>query len=85
MSIKTDLDSPILICQVFLNIIENTVKYSYKTDYPLDEVESSVKYNEVVYTIKDNGVGIVKISRQKSLVYLTELGIQTNTKEAELT
>lgn len=49
---------PILIFQVFLNIIENAVKYSHKVASPVVSVEGFVENNEVVYKIKDNGIGI---------------------------
>jgi len=49
---------PILIFQVFLNIIENAVKYSHKIDIPIVSVGGSSDANEVIYTVKDNGIGM---------------------------
>lgn len=51
---------PILIFQVFLNIIENAVKYSHKIELPIVSVEGITDSNETVYIIKDNGIGMDK-------------------------
>lgn len=49
---------PILIFQVFLNVIENAVKYSHKVIRPIVSVEGTMDASYVVYRISDNGVGI---------------------------
>lgn len=49
---------PILIFQVFLNIIENAVKYSTKIDLPVVSVNGCIENEDVVYRISDNGIGI---------------------------
>lgn len=46
-----------LINQVFMNLISNGVKYSSKKEKPVVEINSSVKDNEVIYSVSDNGVG----------------------------
>ncbi len=51
---------PILIFQVFLNIIENAVKYSHKIELPIVSVDGITDSNETVYIIKDNGIGMDK-------------------------
>lgn len=48
---------PVLIRQVWQNLISNAIKYSQKKDVSLIEISSSVKANSVVFSIKDNGVG----------------------------
>lgn len=76
-----DLDGdPILIFQVFANIIENAVKYSHKTEYPLVEVEGYVENDEIVYTIKDNGVGMSE-DQQTKIFGLFNRGGQTDEYE----
>nr|WP_314498474.1 ATP-binding protein [uncultured Chryseobacterium sp.] len=75
LSNTPDLDGdPILIFQVFLNIIENAVKYSHKTDYPLVEIEGCVENNEVIYTIKDNGVGMSEDQQTKIFGLFNRVG-----------
>jgi PAS domain S-box-containing protein len=49
-----DLD---MIRQVWGNLISNAVKYTGKKEKALIEVSSSRKAHEVVYCVKDNGVG----------------------------
>ncbi|GHE44602.1 ATP-binding protein [Sphingobacterium griseoflavum] len=49
---------PILLFQVFLNVIENAVKYSHKQALPKVVIDGSSMYQETVYRISDNGVGI---------------------------
>ena len=46
-----------LIRQVWINLISNAVKYSANRDKPLIEINSFRKENEIIYRIKDNGVG----------------------------
>jgi len=65
---------PILIFQVFLNVIENAVKYSQKTDHPVVEVDGFVELNEVIYTIKDNGVGMNEDQQTKIFELFNRVG-----------
>lgn len=44
--------------QIFFNIIGNAVKYSSKEKNPLIAINSSRKQGFIVYTIRDNGIGI---------------------------
>lgn len=54
-----DVDGdPVLLFQVFLNIIENAVKYSHKTSFPIVSIDGAIVENNVVYRISDNGIGI---------------------------
>lgn len=46
-----------MIRQVWTNLISNAIKYSQKNQQPQIEIGSFKKDNEVVYYIKDNGVG----------------------------
>ncbi len=46
-----------LIHQVWLNLLSNAIKYSSKKDAPKIEITSEKKDKEIIYTIKDNGVG----------------------------
>lgn len=47
-----------LITQVFTNLIGNAVKYSSKSDDPAVSITAEDNYNEIVYSITDNGIGI---------------------------
>ena len=40
-----------------LNFISNAVKYSSKLRHPVVEIDSVKKDEEIIYSIKDNGVG----------------------------
>lgn len=46
-----------LLQQAFFNLIANAVKFSSKKVHPLVEIYSEENNKEVIYTIKDNGVG----------------------------
>jgi PAS domain S-box-containing protein len=46
-----------LIHQVWLNLLSNAIKYSSKKEKPEIEISSEQRGNEIIYTIKDNGVG----------------------------
>lgn len=46
-----------LMHQVMFNLISNAVKYSSKNANPWVEIESEEKDTEIVFSIKDNGVG----------------------------
>ncbi|UEG55259.1 GAF domain-containing protein [Mucilaginibacter daejeonensis] len=47
-----------MITQVFLNLLNNAIKYSARSNPPTVSVEGREYNNEVIYIIKDNGVGI---------------------------
>lgn len=47
-----------MITQVFTNLIGNAVKYSLMTEKPKIEVAAYIDGGEIIYTIKDNGIGI---------------------------
>jgi PAS domain S-box-containing protein len=47
----------IAIKQVWLNLISNAIKYSKLKDKAIIEIDSELKDNEVIYSIKDNGAG----------------------------
>jgi len=51
---KADIN---LIKQVWINLISNAIKYSGKSAKPHVEIGSSKKESEIIYFIKDNGVG----------------------------
>ncbi|MEO7982562.1 MAG: ATP-binding protein [Bacteroidota bacterium] len=46
-----------LMRQVWINLVGNAIKYSGKTQDPEIAISSEKKDGEIVYTIKDNGVG----------------------------
>ena len=47
-----------MIAQVFANIINNAIKYSSRSNPPKVKIEGKETNSEVIYSIKDNGVGI---------------------------
>ncbi|HLG01993.1 MAG TPA: ATP-binding protein [Bacteroidia bacterium] len=46
-----------LMHQVMFNLLSNAVKYSSKKENPLVEIYSEKKDHEIIYTVRDNGVG----------------------------
>ncbi|CAN5810795.1 hypothetical protein BH11BAC7_BH11BAC7_31440 [soil metagenome] len=46
-----------LIHQVWLNLLSNAIKYSSKKETPKIEISCEKKNKEIIYSIKDNGVG----------------------------
>ena len=48
---------PVLLSQVFVNLISNAIKYSSKSSNPTVEIGSFEKGDENVYYVKDNGAG----------------------------
>lgn len=48
---------PVLIHQLWENLISNAVKYTRKTEYPAIEIGSYKKDDKMVYFVKDNGAG----------------------------
>jgi len=51
--------------QVFLNIINNAVKYSSQQDQPRVEIEGIEESETVIYKISDNGIGIPEEDKHK--------------------
>lgn len=49
---------PVMLSQVFSNIISNAVKYSMMADPQQVSIDGVEKDSEVIYTITDNGLGI---------------------------
>lgn len=54
-SVKGDA---VMLWQVFSNIISNAVKYSQHATKPAVSIEGKVVEHQVIYTVKDNGIGI---------------------------
>lgn len=52
------MGSPVLISQIFSNLIGNAVKYSLVKDHPAVHIEGVKEEDEVIYKIQDNGIGI---------------------------
>ena len=50
---------------LFLNLIENAVKFHSKEKSPVIEVTSELKDNQFLYIIKDNGIGIAENEMDK--------------------
>lgn len=48
---------PVLIKQLFFNLISNALKYSRTTPNPTIEIGSSLAGDETIFYIKDNGIG----------------------------
>ncbi|WP_449401157.1 sensor histidine kinase [Chryseobacterium wanjuense] len=51
--------------QVFLNIINNAVKYSSHKEHPKIEIEGFEAGDKIIYRIKDNGIGIPEEEKHK--------------------
>lgn len=47
-----------LLYQLFMNLINNAIKFSSKRETPILEIYSEIQKNRVTYFIKDNGIGI---------------------------
>jgi chemotaxis family two-component system sensor kinase Cph1 len=54
-----------MVHQVFLNIVNNAVKYSSQKEQPKVEIEGAEEGDFVVYRIKDNGIGIPEENKHK--------------------
>ena len=46
-----------LIKQVMINLLSNAIKFSSKQSKPKIEISSSINEKEIIFSIKDNGVG----------------------------
>lgn len=51
--------------EIFLNVINNAIKYSSKADKPKVEISSELEKDFITYKIKDNGIGIKESDREK--------------------
>ncbi|MFD0748713.1 ATP-binding protein [Mucilaginibacter calamicampi] len=49
---------PVMLSQVFANLLSNAIKYSMEQPQPAIHIEGREEETEVIYSIKDNGVGI---------------------------
>jgi chemotaxis family two-component system sensor kinase Cph1 len=49
---------PTMISQVFANLLSNAIKYSVPSGVPEIFIDATDNESEIVYTIRDNGVGI---------------------------
>ena len=54
-----------MLHQVFLNIINNAIKYSSRQEQPRVEIEGKEEGDTVVYRIQDNGIGIPAENKHK--------------------
>ena len=54
-----------MLHQVFLNIINNAVKYSSQNEHPKVEIEGKENRDTIIYKIKDNGIGIPEEEKHK--------------------
>ena len=50
----------VMLGQIFNNLIGNAVKYSQHSISPLVQIEGKISGTQVLYTIKDNGIGIAQ-------------------------
>ncbi|WP_404985382.1 ATP-binding protein [Chryseobacterium sp. M5] len=54
-----------MLHQVFLNIINNAVKYSSDREQPIIEIEGTETGDQIIYRIKDNGIGIPEENKHR--------------------
>lgn len=54
-----------MLHQVFLNIINNAVKYSSSQEQPIVEIEGTDEGDKIIYRIKDNGIGIPEENKDR--------------------
>jgi len=52
------MGDPTMISQIFANLLSNAVKYSMPSGKPEITIDAKEDESEIIYTIKDNGVGI---------------------------
>ena len=51
--------------EIFLNVINNAIKYSSKSTHPKVTIKSEEVDNKIIYQISDNGIGIKPEDKQK--------------------
>ena len=56
-----------MLMQILQNVIGNAVKYSSKNDNPRIEIYGEVSGENVIYKIKDNGIGIAVEDQEKNV------------------
>lgn len=49
---------PLMVSQVFANLISNAVKYAIPSGDPEISISATETHNNIIYAIKDNGIGI---------------------------
>ncbi|SDL61630.1 ATP-binding protein [Chryseobacterium taihuense] len=54
-----------MLHQVFLNIINNAIKYSSNQEKPVVQIEGTDEGDKIIYRIKDNGIGIPEENKHK--------------------
>lgn len=54
-----------MITQIFSNLIGNAVKYSSSSRCPLITVGANIMEEEIIYYVRDNGIGISKPEQEK--------------------
>jgi PAS domain S-box-containing protein len=64
---------PILIKQVWVNLIENAIKFSSKKDKPVVTISSYKNKNQITYSIKDNGAGFNPEYKHKLFTAFSQL------------
>ncbi|MFD2874344.1 ATP-binding protein [Mucilaginibacter ximonensis] len=52
------MGDPTMVSQIFANLLSNAVKYSLPSDAPEVTIDAKGGESDIIYTIKDNGVGI---------------------------
>ena len=56
---------PVTIKQVWMNLVSNAVKYSNKNPQPVIEIGTTPAKDEIIFFVKDNGVGFDEKYRNK--------------------
>jgi signal transduction histidine kinase len=72
-----------MLHQVFLNIINNAVKYSSHKDQPKVEIEGTEDGQTIIYSISDNGIGIPEEENIRCLKSSTGWIMPRSSKEME--
>jgi PAS domain S-box-containing protein len=67
------LGDPLLIKQVWVNLIENAVKFSRKKDNPVITITSSKDKYQITYSIQDNGAGFNPEYKKKLFIAFSRL------------
>lgn len=63
-----------MLHQVFLNIINNAVKYSSHNEQPKVEIEGTEDGQTIIYRISDNGIGIPEEEKHKMFKNFQQAG-----------
>lgn len=64
---------PLLVKQVWTNLISNAIKYSRGSEKPIIEISSKNINNKTIYLVKDNGVGFKMEYAKKMFVLFGRL------------